>query len=148
MPPIEMIKKCIEAACYAPSAHNAQPWRFLIINKKDIIGKLSETHIYSRFLKEAPAAIVVLGDREKSPAHYLEGCSCAIMLLMLQAAELGLGTCWGAIHGNPEREAHVRKFLDIPDNYSVVCLIGVGYPDIELGEKKVKSFDEAADVVE
>ncbi len=147
-PDMKLISKCIEAACHAPSANNSQPWHFLVIRNKGIIEKLSETHLYSKFLKEAPMAIVVLADKEKSPIYYIEDCSCAVMLLMLQAAELSLGTCWGAIHGRPEREAHVRKFLDISVKYSVVCLIGIGYPDIEPGEKKVKSFEEAAEVVE
>ncbi len=147
-PDMDLIKQCIEAACHAPSANNSQPWHFLVIRNKGIIEKLSETHLYSRFLKEAPMVIVVLADKEKSPVYYyIEDCSCAVMLMMLQAAELGLGTCWGAIYGKPEREEHVRKFLDIPKKYSVLCIIGIGYPDIEPSEKKVKSFEEAAEVV-
>ena len=50
--------------------------------------------------------------------------------LILQAHELGLGTCWIGWF-NPRR---VRKFLKIPRNYKIVSLISVGYPAEEKSE--------------
>ena len=52
------------------------------------------------------------------------------------------------IRSDKEREDHVRKVLDLPEKYRVICNIGIGYPDEESGEKRTKNFDEAADVVE
>jgi nitroreductase len=145
MPSDEEIKKCIEAACFAPSAHNSQPWKFVVVKEREKIEKLSRTQKWSEFLKNAPVVITVLAEEEKSPNHWLEDCSCAIMLLMLEAHSLGLGSCWNAVYnpGTKEREEYVRNVLKIPSKYRVVANIGIGYPNEKPGIKKVKSFEEA-----
>lgn len=148
VPDIELIKECIDAANHAPSSKNSQPWKFVIVKDKQIIEKLSKAQIYSNFLKNAPMVIVALSDENKSPNHFVEDCSCAIMLLMLQAAELGLGTCWNAVYhpGNQKREDYVRDILKIPRNYRVIVNIGIGYPAEKPGKKEIKGFEEAAEV--
>lgn len=150
IPDINLIKKCIEAACYAPSAQNSQPWKFIVVKNRETIEKLSETQPYTKFLKEAPTIIVVLGDKEKSPNHWVEDCSCACILLMLQATELGLGTCWGAVYHPTDktREEYVRKILKLPEKYGVLNLIGIGYSGITPKEKVIKSFEDTTEVVE
>ena len=145
MPEMSLIKKCIESACNAPSAHNSQPWKFIIVNDREKINQLGETQKHSQFLKNAPMAIVVLADEEKSPDHFVEDCSCAIMLLMLQASELGLGTCWNAVFCDEKREDYVRGILGIK-NYRVIANIAIGYPAEKPGKKKIKSFEEAAEL--
>lgn len=84
--PDEHIRTIIEAATLAPSASNAQMWRFLVISNKDILVKLrdvilarldefdsgpnSETlsakikaaRYYSSFFADAPTTIIVLGE--------------------------------------------------------------------------------------
>ena len=146
IPPVELIKKCIEAACQAPSAHNSQPWKFFIVTNKEKIEKLSRIQKYSTFLKNAPVVITVASQES---AHFLEDCSCAIMLLMLKATELGLGTCWNAVYhpDTIEREEYVKEVLGVSD-YRIVANIGIGYPAEEPEEKRVKDFEEAAEVVE
>jgi nitroreductase len=148
IPEISLIKKCIITANHAPSSHNSQPWKFIVVKDKQTIEKLSKTQIYSNFLKNAPMVIVALSDEKKSPNHFVEDCSCAIMLLMLQAAELGLGTCWNAVYqpGNQRREDYVRGILKIPKNYRVIANIAIGYPAEKPGKKEIKGFEEAAEV--
>jgi nitroreductase len=147
MPEMDLIKQCIEAACNAPSAHNSQPWEFIIVKNKEKILQLGETQRHSQFLKNAPMAVVVLAEEGVS-SHFVEDCSCAIMLLMLKAAELGLGTCWNAVYGDEKREEYVRNVLGLPEKYRVICNIAVGYPDEEPDKKETKSFSEAAELVE
>ncbi len=147
MPSMDLIEQCITTACNAPSAHNSQPWKFIIVKNREKINQLGETQRHSQFLKNAPMAIVVLADEELSN-HFVEDCSCAIMLLMLRAADLGLGTCWNAVYGDEQREKYVRKVLNLPEKYRVLCNIGIGYPDEEPGSKATKSLEEAAEVVE
>ncbi|MEM5835038.1 MAG: nitroreductase family protein [Candidatus Aenigmatarchaeota archaeon] len=143
-PSDELIKKCIEAACYAPSSRNSQPWKFLIVKDKEKILALSKTQPYSAFLANAPVVIVALAEEEKSPRHWVEDLSCAIMLLMLRATDLGLATCWNAVYSpeNKEREDYVRKVLKISTKYRVLANIALGYPDEKPSEKKIKSFEE------
>lgn len=144
IPDKSLITRCIEAACYAPSSKNSQPWAFLLIKNTDKIRELSKTQPYSKFLKNAPFVIVALADESKSN-HWLEDCSCAITLLLLEAHSLGLGTCWNAVYHpeTSEREDYVRKVLDIDKRYRVIANIGIGYPDEEPSPKKVKSLKEA-----
>lgn len=64
----EKIIQCIEAARLAPSACNAQPWKFVVVNDISLKEKLTEkatSGIYkiSKFIKQAPVIIVVVADK-------------------------------------------------------------------------------------
>lgn len=144
IPPEELIKRCIEAALYAPSARNSQPWYFIIVKDKEKIKQLSKVQPYTKFLEEAPYVVVALADPAKSN-HWLEDMGCALMLLLLEAHSIGLGACWGAIYqpNSMERENYVRQILDIPENLRIIACIGIGYPDETPYPKKIKSFEEA-----
>lgn len=143
-PSEELIKRCIEAALYAPSARNSQPWYFVIVKDKEKIKQLSRAQPFTKFLEDAPYVIVALADENKSN-HWLEDMGCALMALLLEAHSLGLGACWGAIYHpeNRDRENYVRSIIDIPQNLRIVACIGIGYPDETPSPKKVKSLDEA-----
>ena len=147
VPDIELIRKCIEAAVYAPSAMNAESWRFYIVKNKKKIEALSGTQKYSEFLKDAPYVIVIA--MREGESHFLEDAACAAMILMLKAHELGLGTCWNAIY-HPDstyREQYVRDILNIPKKYRVVCSIGIGYPSEKIKKRTVKKFEQVAEVI-
>lgn len=148
VPSDDLIKKCIEAACLAPSSRNSQPWKFIIVKDKEKIKELSKTQPYSSFLENAPVVIVALAEEDKSPRHWVEDVSCAVMLLMLKATELGLGTCWNAVYSpeNQEREDYVRKVLKISKRYRVLANIALGFPDETPGKKKIKSFEEVTSI--
>ncbi|MEN2995147.1 MAG: nitroreductase family protein [Thermodesulfovibrio sp.] len=143
-PPEELIKRCIEAALYAPSARNSQPWYFIIVRDKEKIKQLSKAQPYTKFLEEAPYVVVALADPSKSN-HWLEDMGCALMAFLLEAHSLGLGACWGAIYHpeNQEREKYVKEIIEIPENLRVIACIGIGYPNEIPKPKKVKSIDEA-----
>lgn len=143
-PPEELIKRCIEAALYAPSAKNSQPWSFIVVKNKEKIKNLSKAQPFTKFLEGAPYVIVALADEKKSN-HWLEDMGCALMALLLEAHSLGLGACWGAIYHpeNKERENHVRGVLDVPENLRIIACIGIGYPDEKPSPKKIKSLNEA-----
>ncbi|MCS7203721.1 MAG: nitroreductase family protein [Thermodesulfovibrio sp.] len=144
VPPEDMIKRCIEAALYAPSAKNSQPWYFIIVKDKEKIKQLSKAQPYTEFLEGAPYVVVALADPAKSN-HWLEDMGCALMLLLLEAHSLGLGACWGAIYhpDSQERENYVRRIIDIPKNLRVIACMGIGYPDETPPPKKIKDFNEA-----
>ena len=60
----EVLKELLEAAMYAPSAGNRQPWCFVVINDRKILNKIPEYHPYAQMLKEAPVAILVCCERD------------------------------------------------------------------------------------
>ena len=144
VPDETLIRRCIEAACHAPSAKNSQPWSFVLVKDREKIKKLSKTQVYSKFLENAPFVIVALADEEKSN-HWLEDCACSIVLLLLEAHSLGLGACWNAVYSpeSQKREDYVREVIDIPKRCRVIANIGIGIPDEKPFPKKVKSLKDA-----
>jgi len=136
----EKILQCIEAARLAPSAENVQPWRFIVLDDLKVIQQFSDqvfSGIYSptRFAAAAPIIIVILakldiitnriGKQIQGIHFYLLDIGIAGEHFVLQAQELGLGTCW--IGWFNIRKA--RKYLNIPRTYKIVSLISMGYPE-------------------
>ncbi len=138
----EKIQKMLEAARWAPSASNKQPWHFIVIRDADMRKKLADNHQYGRFMSESPVVIVVLGDPDKHPKYYLADPHNAVQNMLLTAHNLGLGTCWMGIR-DTEIEPKFKDFLDVPDKYRVICSISVGYSDI----KPTKRREDLADIV-
>ena len=73
-------------------------------------------------------AIVVAADTTKSEYWYLD-CSAAAQNILLSAKALGLGTVWTAAYPYQDRMGIVKKYLQLPEQISPLCVIPVGYPD-------------------
>lgn len=131
--PAEVVEKLIEAARWAPSAGNIQPWEFIIVRKPEIRKRLSEAALDQAFVEKAPVVIVVCADETRSSAGYgirgktlycIQDTAAAIQNIHLAAYSLGLGTCWvGAF-----REEEAAEALKIPLGMRPVAIIPVGYP--------------------
>jgi len=128
--PDQIIRKIMEAASWAPSSSNSQPWEFVVVRDRNTLEKLSRTHAYAGMLKGAPMCIVACSDPTRSPNHWVEDCSIAVENMLLAARAEGLGTCWIAVYRptDQQRENRVREVLSIPKDIRVVALVGVGYP--------------------
>jgi nitroreductase len=128
----EIIKKLIDAARWAPSAGNIQPWEFVIVQKPEIKRALAEAALGQTFIEEAPIVIVVCANENRSSQGYgirgktlycIQDTAAAIQNIHLVAYALGLGTCWvGAF-----REEEAREILKIPQGIRPVAIIPVGY---------------------
>ncbi len=133
--PIEAEKIDIlkEAALRSPSSKNINPWEFIFIDDKETIQKLKGCKPHGAApLATAPFAVVICADENKNDV-WIEDCSIAAILLQLTAQSLGLGSCWIQVrerqHSETETaEAYIRKLLGIPDNFRVLNIIAVGYP--------------------
>jgi len=152
----EKILTCIEAARLAPSADNVQPWRFLIIDDPGLKGRLaaevfSGIYSISRFAGKAPVIIVILarldiianriGKQIQNIHYYLIDIGIAGEHIVLQAQELGLGTCWVGWF-NIRR---ARKILKIPRKYKIVSMMAMGYYEKRPSkEKKRKTLEDIA----
>ena len=150
----EKILMCLEAARLAPSAENVQPWRFIVIDDpkiKEKFAKQAFSGIYfpSKFASKAPVIIVILGRLDivanrigkqiQGINYYLIDIGIAGEHIVLQAEELGIGTCW--IGWFNVRK--VRKFLKIPRKYKIVSLMAMGYYEKRPPkEKKRKKLEE------
>ena len=136
----EKLRACLEAARLAPSAHNVQPWRFVVVDDPGLKERLTSaafSGIYSgsKFAEQAPLIIVLLVKRGLV-AHHLAGrfqnvhyhlvdMGIAGEHIVLQAEELGLATCWMGWF-NYRR---VRKVLKVPRQLKVVAMMPMGYAE-------------------
>ncbi len=128
----------VEAARLAPSASNAQPWRFVAVTAASARARLANVCLSgifrpTRFAAAAPLIVALCAERAgfirraqaiKDSAMYQLDCGIAGEHLVLRAAELGLGTCW---IGWFNRRA-ARRVLRVPRHVKVVALISVGWP--------------------
>jgi nitroreductase len=139
----DKLKRVLEAARLSPSASNRQEWKFIVIRNKDARKKLAKAAFGQSFIEEAPVVIVACGTESKAmlgcgqPTHTVDvSIACAYMIL--QAHELGLGTCWiGAF-----REDETKKILSIPEHVRVVAMTPLGYPNQPPSKKLRKSLDQ------
>ena len=131
------IEKILDAARWAPSGLNNQPWKFKVITDKSAKDSLSKFTKCSEILKEAPLLICVFLDKSASYNREKDimAIGACIQDMLLQAHGLGLATCWlGEILN---KKVDVAKFLSINSDYELMAVITVGYPDeTEKGERK------------
>lgn len=140
----EKLDILIETALRSPSSRGFNPWRFIVIEDRTILEKLSKAKPHGAdFLKEAPLGIVVCGDSSKSDV-WVEDASIASVLIHLAAHDLGLGSCWIQIrkrehNASKSADIFVKELLHIPDNIMVESIIAIGYPD-EVKKAHTKEF--------
>jgi nitroreductase len=127
----EKVEEMLRAAMQAPSAHNQQPWEFLVVANQDMLKKLSKVHVYASPLTSAPLCIVVLLNRDRLlAAHFWQqDLSAATQNMMLQAVDLELSTLWMGIAPDEENMASVRELCQLPEDVEAFALIAVGYSD-------------------
>ena len=130
--PEEDLMAVLEAARWAPSGENLQPWKFILIKDPKIMEQIVESIPYKKFQKflmGAPVLIVVLADKRKSRWWFLD-VTLAVENLMLEAWARGLGTCFSAWYPTaPEAlEVSVRTLLEIPDKWVILTMTPLGYP--------------------
>jgi len=133
--PEDILLQILEAGRLAPSAKNTQSWKFIVVKDEDLRKKLIPACKNQKFVGEAPVVIAGCGtnlEHIMSNREHAYSIDLAIALdhMSLEAASLGLGTCWiGAFY-----QDQVKELLDVPENVRIVSLMPVGYPK-ELGNK-------------
>lgn len=141
--PEESLKKILEAGRLAPSAHNEQPWKFVVVKDSEKRKKLAEAANYQDFVGEAPVIIVgvALNPEDVMSSEipsYPVNLAIALDHMTLVAVEEKLGTCWiGAFS-----QERVKKILAIPQEYKVVALLPLGFPDEAPSPKLRKNITE------
>ena len=154
--PIEKdkIERCIEAARMAPSACNAQPWKFIVIDNPELKNQIADyttTRMIpmNHFTKQAPVHIVVVMEKPNISSKFGEiirnkpftliDVGIASIQFCLQATAEGLGTCMLGWFN----EKKVKKLLNIPSSLRAVLIITLGYPaNNQIREKRRKNISE------
>lgn len=135
--PHEEIEKILEAASYAPSAHNKQPWEFLVIEDSQKLASLRSVQPWTSFARNASCAIIVCSNtdesfhRDKDEEHWsyadIDGTLAAYGVL-LAAHALGYGACFCGAAPMPLIIENLQKSLDLPNNMRPVAIIPIGVP--------------------
>ena len=131
----EKIQKCLEAAQWAPSASNKQPWEFMIVKNNETRQKLAELHPYAKFVAESPVVFIPLTDPSIHAKYHQSDTALATLQFMIMAHAEGLGTCWAGVIQAPF-ENEIKNLLGIPERLHVLAIVAVGYPDQERYSKR------------
>jgi|SRR6056297_1858319 len=142
----EKILEVLDAARFAPSAHNNQPWHFVVLTEENILTKVQNVY-KAQWLKSTPAVIVALADHNKSwtrddgKDHSDVDLGIVVDHLTLAATANGLGTCWVCDFDTKG----CKDALSLPENMEPVALIPIGYP--KYPEAKNKSREDLEKMV-
>jgi nitroreductase len=146
----ETIDTLIDTAKYAPSGMNEQPWGFIVVQDKNSIKELSEHAIpyinklieenpkfirYKKRMKvpdfsifyNAPCLIIILGRTDAF--FYKNDCAMAAQNIMLTACSMNIGSCWIGMMEVLNKDQWFRQKFQIPDNYTIVAPLALGYFD-------------------
>ena len=146
----DIIEDLLDAARLAPSGNNTQPCKYVVIKNDDVKQNLKEQNIFlQNFVYDAPVTIVCCTDPnaykkrnedldDANNMRAIRDLSIASAFIVLQATELGLGTCYV---GWLEKEK-IKDILDIPKEYIIPYVITVGYADETPSPRDRKSLDE------
>lgn len=124
------LDKILESARIAPSAANRQEWKFIVVKNQQTRDKLVEAANGQKFVGQAPVTIVACSTESErvmpcGQYAYTVDLSIAVSFMILEATELGLGTCWLGAYN----EDAVKEILDIPEEITTVAMFTLGYAD-------------------
>ncbi len=164
--PAPVIKRILETATYAPSAHNLQPWRFVVVaavSARTCLGQAltdkmradmtaqdaPESEIKTRVerslrrLDKAPVVILLCRDEtairvdeQEEITMGIQSVAAAGLQLMLAAHAEGLGGNW--ICWPLYAQEAAREAVDLPDAWEPQAMLFLGYADEEPGDKALK----------
>ncbi len=136
------ILEIIKAAQFAPTGMNNRAVQFIIVQDQKRKEEIAEIMNQKQFIKEAPVLIIPITDTTKA-SLYTQDLSIASSYMQLQAVSLGLGSVWK--HAYPDQIEKVKALLKIPDNFTFINMLAIGYAkenkeihtDAEFDEKKI-----------
>ncbi len=146
--PKQSLERIFEIVRWTPSCANKQPWRVIFVQDKDRHEKLSGALSRgNQWASKAPVLVAVCAreaddySREDDPVKYYQFDSgMATLSLLLGAVQEGLMGHPMAGYDAPA----VKKALDIPDEYHVLCVISLGYEGpIDLLDERTRKKDES-----
>jgi nitroreductase len=157
--PDEAIRKILEAACWAPSGNNSQPWEFVVVKSQESKAKMREIMEGPGSARhggpqeatvDPPAVILVCGDFRLMESYpetvnreevFYSSLAAAIQNMHLAATTLGLATSWGTVKKTEMSRLH--ELVNLPGTLEIVALIRLGYPQEVPPPKARRPFEEA-----
>lgn len=167
--PDDMIEKIIDAARYAPSGFNSQPWEFVVIKEQGLRDKI--VGVFADHLppqkvkpgmkdpmgfKTAPVFIILYGDTRVRPfapppvrqnddrwlSVLISSLAISFQYMHLAAASLGLATKWVSAVNMPPIEHKIKALIGIPEEFMTYDMMALGKTDFQPVVKKMRALSE------
>jgi nitroreductase len=128
----EKIERILRAGFAAPSAHNRQPWEFVVITAREDLDAIAKMSPYAKMCAEATAAIIpcvnlTLGDAKPEDTWWAQDLSAATENILLQIVEEGLGGVWLGWYPDKQRMAAVSARFKLPAHIAPFSVVALGY---------------------
>lgn len=136
----EKLEAILEAARWAPSGRNSQPWRLVVVESPEKREELGRLVTQMDMVRTAPVTIAILRDRTAGydEVKDIQAIGACAQNILLAAHSLGLGACWlGRV-----RDPQVEKIIGAKGNEELMMLIVLGYPRERPAPKERKPLEE------
>ena len=129
----EKIERILRAGFAAPSAHNRQPWEFVVVTAREDLNAVAAMSPYAKMCAEAAAAIVPcanlkIGAANPEDTWWVQDLSAATENILLQIVEEGLGGVWLGWYPDKQRTAAFSSRFKLPSHIVPFSVIALGYP--------------------
>jgi nitroreductase len=121
----EILKPILDAGRYAPSGHNTQPWRIVVVKSAEKRKQLAELAPQDDMIKTAPLTLAVLLDRTAGYDELKDAQAIGAMIenMLLAVHSLGLAACWMG----KARDSRMEEVIGAREHEDLMALIPVGY---------------------
>lgn len=139
-----VVKTILEAGLFSPTGKNSRAWHFVAVEDKAMLERLSQCKVSGALPVKNSALTVAICCDITATETWIEDASIAAAFMMLQARDLGVGSCWIEVNGRlsadgtPAEEV-VQELLGLPEQIQPLCLISMGIPD---EERKPQNVDK------
>lgn len=148
--PNDILQEILQDTCIAPSACNRQPWKFVVVQDKKLMQRISaesKKNLLNEALKDpmshlqrfkerfedpnynvfynAPCLVMIVG--EKNNHWFVHDCTLAACYFMFAATARKLGTCWIGL-GADIRDPELRAELGLAPEHEIIAPLILGYP--------------------
>ncbi|HTO21036.1 MAG TPA: nitroreductase family protein [Spirochaetia bacterium] len=143
-----VLERILDAGRIAPSAANRQPWRFLLIQSRDVLSQVRRSY-QKPWFQDAPQVLVVVGrtgeawTRQDGWSSIETDLAIAMDHMVLAAENEGVGTCWIAAFDSTV----LRSTLSLTSDDRVYAMTPLGYPRPGFAKKGKRERKALTDVV-
>jgi nitroreductase len=121
------LERILEAGRRAPSSRNWQPWDFVVVRERAQLVALAKVWRKGAHVAESAVTVALIGpvlDDEMQQGWLQFDCGQAMMSMLIEAADLGIGSGHSAV----QDQDLLRSLLDIPEDRFGIALMPLGYP--------------------
>lgn len=148
--PEAVLRRILDAGRIAPSAHNNQPWKFILISSPVLLEKVKMCY-HREWINDAPHILIVAGMRNEAWVRDYDGynsvetdTAIALTHIILAATNEGVGTCWIMAYD----PFALREALSLDDNHQIFGITPLGYPKHDFRKTGIKKRKPLNEIVE